>query len=105
VIADKTAKKKLKKEELIKHLQDIGIQSTGTLHMLQELCRLHNLPIEIIEQKILEGWDGEQKGLLQVLRERGFIDVNNVACYTINRRKDAYGKTQKETSLKHLMSF
>jgi len=39
VIADKTAKKKLKKEELIKHLQDIGIQSTGTLHMLQELFK------------------------------------------------------------------
>jgi aminoglycoside N3'-acetyltransferase len=57
VIADKTAKKKLKKKDLIKHLQDIGIQSTGTLHMLQELCRLHNLPIEIIEQKNLEGWE------------------------------------------------
>ncbi len=63
---------------------------TGTLKKLQEICKLHNLPIEIIEQKNLEGWEGKQKGLHQVLWERGFIDVNNVGSYTMNRRKDAF---------------
>jgi hypothetical protein len=71
---------------------------------LQELCKQHNLPTEVIEQKTVEGWEGKQKGLLQILWERGFIDVNNLSAYTVDGRKDAYGVVQKETSLKHLMS-
>ena len=104
LVRDKTVKKRLKKEELIKHLREIGIETNGTLKKLQELCRLHNLPTEVIEQKNVEGWEGKQKGLLQVLWERGFIDVNHLSAYTIDGRKDAYGVVQKETSLKHLMT-
>ncbi len=60
--------------------------------------------MEVIEQKIVEGWEGKQKGLMQVLWERGVINVNNLSAYTIDRRKDEYGVIQKETSLKHFMS-
>jgi hypothetical protein len=52
----------------------------------------------------VEGWEGKQKGLLQILWERGFVDVNNLSAYTVDGKKDEYGVIQKETSLKHLMS-
>ncbi len=66
---------------------------------MQELCKQHNLPTEVIEQKIVEGWEGKQKGLLQILWERGFVDVENLSAYTVDGRKDAFGVVQKETSL------
>jgi hypothetical protein len=81
----------MKKEVSFKHLHEIGIKTGSTLKKLQELCRQHNLPMEVIEQKIVEGWEENRKGLLQALWDRGVID--------------AYGVIQKEKSLKHLMSI
>jgi len=47
---------------------------------------------------------GKQKGILQVLWERGFIDEANINQYTMDGRKDAFGVHQPQTSLKHLLS-
>jgi hypothetical protein len=51
---------------------------------------------------------GKPKGMLQVLRERGFIDPakRKEGGHTINGKKDAFGNVIRETSsLKHLMSL
>ncbi len=73
LVPDKMVKKKLEKEELIKHLHELGIETGGTLKKLQELCKQHNFPTEVIEQKIVEGWEGKQKG---VETERAVANFN-----------------------------
>jgi hypothetical protein len=57
-----------------------------------------------LEPKIKLGWIGKQKGILQVLWERGFIDEANINQYTIDGRKDAFKVHQPQTSLKHLLT-
>ena len=47
---------------------------------------------------------GKTEGMLQVLWERGQIDVNNLHLYTANESKDVFGIVQKATSLKYLLS-
>jgi len=54
--------------------------------------------------KVVEGWQGKAKGLLQVLWERGFINATNLENYTMNRRQDACGIPIPDTSLKLLMA-
>jgi hypothetical protein len=58
----------------------------------------------VTSNKIIDGWEGKAKGLMQVLWERGFVDVNDVSKYTLNRWQDASGILMKETSLMYLMS-
>ncbi len=57
--------------------------------------------------KIVEGWEGKPKGMLQILWERGFIDQGKMSksdC-TLKGKKDASGNIIPESSLKHLMSL
>ena len=57
--------------------------------------------------KVLEGWEGKPKGLLQVLWERGWIDDTDGKAYnnyTIAGRKNEFNLIQTETSLKFLMA-
>ena len=86
-----TKKRKLTKKELEEQLTNNGIEARGTAKKLQQLCKDQGLPIEIEERKIIEGWVGKLKGMLQVLWERGFIDEGNLQQYTIDGKKDAYG--------------
>jgi len=51
IIADNSVKKKLKKEEVGKRLQEIGIETGRILKKLQELCNLHNLLIKTLKNK------------------------------------------------------
>ena len=59
------------------------------------------------EERVLKdkGWVGQQKGLLQVLWERGWINdslpVNKH--YTVNGRKDRYGNILMGTNLRQIM--
>ncbi len=55
-------------------------------------------------QKIVQGWGGRQKGLLQCLWERGWIDPMKLQDYTIEGRIDALGIKQTSFSLKHLVA-
>ncbi len=55
-------------------------------------------------EKVLDGWQGKVKCLLQVLWERGFIIPNNLDRCTLNGQQDAEGVLMHETSLKHLMA-
>ena len=48
---------------------------------------------------------GKAKGLLQVLCERGYIDMNKPTSYTLTGRKDALGNADFSLSLCHLMAM
>jgi hypothetical protein len=54
-----------------------------------------NTQIERIREK--KGWEGQPKGLLHTLWERGWIDVNNLDKYTI---EIAMQRMRTETLLK-----
>ena len=49
-------------------------------------------------------WVGKQKGLLQILWERGWVDISRLGKYTIDGSKDGFGIKQLDTSLKFLMA-
>ena len=55
------------------------------------------------EPKLQQGWEGKAKGMLQILWEQGFIDIDNLKMYTIDGKKDAYGVSQPEMSLEYLL--
>jgi hypothetical protein len=59
--------KKLRKQELLERLLTCGITMKGKLADLQRAAINHDLPLKEISQKVLEGWEGKPKGLLQVL--------------------------------------
>jgi hypothetical protein len=63
------------------------------------------MQIDLVETtpKIQLGWEGQPKGMLQVLWERGWIDENNLAKYTVSGRKNEIGVIDIDTSLKHLL--
>jgi hypothetical protein len=64
----------------------------------------HNIETKVTSSKVVEGWQGKAKGLLQVLWEIGFIDADNHQKYTMNGRQDACGVFMPKMSLNHLMS-
>ncbi len=104
VLLEGTKKRKLTKKELEEQLTNNGIEARGTAKKLQQLCKDRGLPIEIEERKIIEGWVGKLKGMLQVLWERGFINKGNLQQYTVDGKKDAYGVLIPNTSLKLMVS-
>jgi hypothetical protein len=61
--------------------------------------------IDLVEitPKIQLGWEGQLKGMLQVLWERGWIDENNLVKYTFSGRKNEIGVIDVDTNLKHLL--
>ena len=79
------------------------VSATGNIKNITLLCRTSNVPVEELVPKTLQGWQGKPKGMLQVLWERGFIDVTNINQYTVGGRKDEMGVLQTETSLKFLL--
>ena len=41
---------------------------------IQEIAGLHNIPITVEEDDVVEGWVGKPKGQRQILWERGLLD-------------------------------
>ncbi len=64
----------------------------------------NNCAIKVEENKFIEGWMHKPKGMLQILWERGIINDTNVAQYTIDGKKDAYGVLLPNTSLKFMLT-
>jgi hypothetical protein len=61
------------------------------------------------KNKVIEGWEGKAKGMLQVLWERGFVNTvegEKMAYqnYSIKGYNNQFGNHHPETSLKELMS-
>ena len=76
------------KDELKLLLKGVGILNpVGNKKQLQDRCQQLNIPITKEESKIVEGWVGKQKGALQVLFERGWIDPSNIGQYTAEGKK------------------
>jgi hypothetical protein len=94
------------KSELILELRRQGINTKGkNKKELIAICINKNIPINREVPKIKEGWVGKAKGLLQVLWERGYIDMNKLTSYTLTGRKDELGNVDLSLSLRHLMAM
>ena len=101
---DETGTKVFTKEKLMKQLKERGITAKGKKEAIQQRALEVGLPIQETKQKIVEGWEGKPKGLLQVLWERGLVDQNRLDKYTLNGQQDAFGVVDKRFSLKSLMA-
>ena len=105
ILEGRTVRRRLKKEELIRKLNEAGVMATGNLAAVQKLAMEKGIPLyEENLLKIRQGWQGKQKGILQILWERGWIDESNINQYTMDGRKDTFGGLQPTTSLKYLLS-
>jgi hypothetical protein len=57
------------------------------------------------KEQILRGWEGQPKGLLQALWERGIIDEQQLEKYTLDgRRNPITGVVDLQYVLRHLLS-
>lgn len=98
------------KIQLIAEISNISILPTTDpskfkLSDLQKIATKLNLPIQknIDKKRITKGWSGQPKGLIQVLWERGWIDVNNISEYKL-AAKNEDGENVPEYSLVELMA-
>jgi hypothetical protein len=86
-------------------LQEKGLPTTGTAKdLIRRRAKENGISSKVTSAKVVEGWEGKAKGLLQVLWERGFIHATNLENYTMNERQDACGILIPDTSLKLLMA-
>ena len=77
------------------------------------MAKAAGISLEKTHLKVLPGWVGEPKGLLQVLFERGLIDPakydpvqrrgRQKQFYTVDGRKDSFGNVMEETSLRRIL--
>ncbi|KAI2498015.1 hypothetical protein MHU86_16452 [Fragilaria crotonensis] len=77
------------------------------LSELQELATTNNIDTKIIRTREKKGWQGQPKGLLQVLWERGWIDEGQIDKYTMDLAKDEDGNVLEDAenwSLKYIMA-
>jgi hypothetical protein len=89
---------------LLDNLKGRGINVSGTVAQLKDTARRNNIPLVFEMQEILTGWEGQPKGMLQVLWERGFVDGSkSEKYYTIEGRKDEFGNVDPTTSCKMMM--
>ncbi len=92
------------KQLLINALNDKGVtlqQQRGyTKKELQDFARHNGIDLYKRKEKIAPGWEGQSKGLLQILWERGLIEHELLDKYTLDGRKDAItGKVDLQYSL------
>ena len=78
---------KLAKVELFLKLQEHGVIATGNITNIKKLYREKGIPlVETDKPKIQPGWEEKQKGMLQVLWEHGWINVEHIV-KTLKRKK------------------
>ena len=90
----RTRSRNLVKSELVKNLQDAGIEKpTGCRKSLQEQCLKLGLHIKENQPVVIEGWAAKAKGSLQVLFERGWVDPTCIHLYTSEGKKGDEGNS------------
>jgi hypothetical protein len=100
----KTLTENKTKDMILNNLKESSIHVIGTVVQLKEIARRNNIPVIFDMQEIIKGWEGQPKGMLQVLWERGFVDGSqSEKHYTIEGRKDQVGNIDPETSVKMMM--
>jgi hypothetical protein len=97
------------KKQLFKALTDAGISfqqnRNHTKKELQDFARIHGVALTVQKELVTQGWEGQPKGLQQVLWERGFISEASLEKYTLDGRKDPIsGQIDLQFSLRHLLS-
>ena len=100
---------KRSKKLLINALSEAGVrlpeQGNYTRGELQAFANRHGVDICEDRPKIIRGWVGQPKGLLQVLWERGFISETSLDKYTVDGRKHPITcEIDLQYSLKHLLA-
>jgi hypothetical protein len=75
----------------------------GTAKDLIKRAEENRISSKVTTAKVIEGWQGKAKGLMQILFERGIIDDHNLEKYTMNGRQDVFGVLILDTSLIYLM--
>ena len=97
---------KMTKEEMKEALSQNRLKNPkGNQNKLQKLCQNNNICIDKEIQKIRKGWVNKQKGSLQVLYERGWINPDEYKEYTKKGKLDVYGNRDKAKSLRQLISM
>ena len=61
-------------KKLIRELETKGIQPRGLLKDLQAMSVQNQVELKKVVRKVKEGWLQKNKGMLQVLYERGWIN-------------------------------
>ena len=97
------------KKQLVNALTDAGVtfhqQRSYTKKELQDFARIRGIDLHEDKEQILLGWEGQPKGLLQALWERGMIDEQQLERYTLDGRKNPFtGIVDLQYSLRHLLS-
>ena len=105
-----TEKKKYTRLQLIKKINEKSplTKAKGNLKDIQAIAQTLQIPIEFERERTEEGWMSKQKGMLQVLWERGFIDPSlsksEVAKrYTVDGKKNKDGEINEGSSLKEMI--
>jgi hypothetical protein len=73
-------------------LNILNDQRKYRLAEIQEFARNNNVDLKIEKTREKKGWDGQPKGLLQVLWERGWIDELHYENYTMDPATDDDGE-------------
>ena len=84
----KTRKKT--RQELLQELKkktDLAVRGHYTTEQLENYARNFNLPLEIREEVVKPVWVGANKGMLQVLWEREFINIEEIGKYSLDGKK------------------
>jgi hypothetical protein len=105
----KTKRVEKSKKLLLEALQEKGVtlqQQRGyTKKDLQDFARNNGIELFDLKEQIAPGWEGQPKGLLQVLAERGLIDRELLEKYTLDGRKDQLtGKVDLQYSLRSILA-
>jgi hypothetical protein len=90
--------------ELIQKLQERNIIVSGTYKKIKECCDENQIQTFETQAKLVPGWKGKQKGIMQSLWEQGWINEATLTDYTIDGKTDLLGVWQMNTSLKYLMA-
>ena len=90
---------------LLKKQTNIRIKARYNKKDLHAIAERNNIPVTIEEHVIEPGWVGSAKGLLQVLWERGWIDVAKLGEYSINGKKTKWMKMEKSNRNTKGMSY
>ena len=82
-------------------LREKGIKNAkGNKKQIQTIAQRAGIPVSYQHREVIEGWEGKQKGMEQILWERGWIDPSrDQSVYTVQGSKDSMGAIRKDTSL------
>ena len=89
------------KKQLLSDLKQKGVKISRhyTKEELHHLASANKVALTFVEPVVIPGWCGKPKGLLQVLWERGWINVAEIDRYSVDGKdeyKDENGQVKKE---------